>query len=503
MRVRSIFAKPSLRSPSLRSSLAAQPAALLLTALLLAACAGEQSVILPPQRPSDAELAPRIAAIQRAADSEHQRLLTAFGGEYRAPAVKTVLDDIVARLVRAGEGQIGAYEITILNSPVVNAFALPNGRLYVTRGLLGLANDTSEVASVLAHEIAHVTARHAVERAELEAESALFTKVAGQLLNDPAAGAAVQAGSRLSLARFSRQQELTADQLSVRTIARAGLDPYGAGRFLGALGRNTVFRSAAADRTSEDRRLDILSSHPSTPERVAAVTLAARQIGAPGIGEREAGRWLGAIDGLAYGEDPRDGVVRGRSYINSALRIGFTAPEGFGLEAARDMVVGVGGNGAQALRFDSVTLQPNQTLESYVASGWIEGVQTGAVEQLEIAGQPAVVTSGRGTDWSFRLAAIQSGGRVYRFIMASRGATDPERPMRALLDSFRTLSATEAQAARPLQIRLVTASAGDTAAGMAQRMAGVERPQELFLILNGLDRNAALVPGQRYKIVAE
>lgn len=478
-------------------------AGLLLSLLLLAGCAGEQSVILPPQRPSDAELAPRIAAIQRASDSEHQRLLAAFGGEYRAPTVKAVLDDIVARLVRAGEGQIGAYDVTILNSPVVNAFALPNGRLYVTRGLLGLANDSSETASVLAHEIAHVTARHAVERAELEAQSALLSNVAGQLLNDPAAGASLQAGSRLSLARFSRQQELTADQISVRTIAKAGFDPYGAGRFLGALGRNTAFRSAAQDRTTEDRRLDILSSHPSTPERVAAVISGARQIGAPGIGEREAGRWLAAIDGLAYGEDPRDGLVRGRAYLNSALRIGFTAPDGFGLEAARDMVVGVSGNGAQALRFDSVTLQPNQTLESYVASGWIEGVQTGAVEQLEIAGQPAVVTAGRGADWSFRLAAIQSGGRVYRFILAARGAADPERPMRNLLDSFRVLSPAEAQAARPLQIRLVTAAAGDTVAGLAQRMAAVDRPQELFQILNGLDRNAALAPGQRYKIVAE
>jgi predicted Zn-dependent protease len=478
-------------------------AALLLPALLLVACAGEQSVLLPPQRPPDSELAPKLAQAQRASDGEHLRLLAAFGGEYRAPAARAVLDEVVLRLAKAGEVQIGAYEITILNSPVVNAFALPNGRLYVTRGLLALANDTAEIASVLAHEIAHVTAQHAVERAERERESALVSQVVAQVLNDPVAGAAVQAGSKLSLARFSRQQELTADQISVRNISRAGYDPYGAGRFLAALGRNTAYRNSAQNQSADDKRLDILSSHPSTPERVAAVTASARQIGAPGIGEREASRWLGAIDGIAFGDDPRDGVVRGHLYLNSALRIAFTAPDGFGLESARDMVIGVSANGSQALRFDSVTLRPDQTLEAYVASGWIDGVETAVVETFDIAGQPAVIATGKGTDWSFRLAAIQSGTRVYRFILAAKGSADPERQMRSLVDSFRVLTPAEAQAAKPLQIRLVAAGGGDTPATMAARMAGQERAQELFLILNGLERGASLTPGQRYKVVAE
>ena len=475
--------------------------ALLLPALLLSGCFGDQSV-LPPQ-PADGELAPRLSTFQRASDREHLRLLAAFGGEYRAPNARAQLNEVVARLVKAGEGQIGSYEITILNSPAVNAFALPNGRLYVTRGLLALANDTSEIASVLAHEIAHVTAHHAVERAEAEAESALVTQVVTQVLNDPAAGASVQAGSKISLARFSRQQELIADQISVRNIARAGYDPYGAGRFLAALGRNTSFRNSGQGQSGSEKRLDILSSHPSTPERVAAVTASARQIGAPGLGERDAARWLAAIDGIAYGDDPSDGVVRGRRYLNSTLRITFAAPDGFDLEAARDMVIGVSGNGAQALRFDSVTLKPGQTLESYVASGWIDGVETGPVEKLDLDGQAAVLASGKGTDWTFRLAAIQAGNRVYRFILAARGSSDPERPMRAVLDSFRILTPAEAQATKPLQLRIVSPSEGDTPATLAGRMATQERAFDLFLLLNGLDRNSKLTPGQRYKIVAE
>ncbi len=156
------------------------------------------------------------------------------------------------------------------------------------------------------------------------------------------------------------------------------------------------------------------------------------------------------------------------------------------------MVIGVSANGAQALRFDSVTLKPDQTLQSYVAAGWIEGVETTAIEPLDIAGQPGVIAVGKGTDWTFRLAAVQAGNRVYRFILAAKGG-----------GSFRVLSAEEAQAVRPITVRIVTAAAGDTPATMAARMAEQERAQELFMVLNGIERGGALVPGQRYKIVAE
>ena len=114
-----------------------------------------------------------------------------------------------------------------------------------------------------------------------------------------------------------------------------------------------------------------------------------------------------------------------------------------------------------------------------------------------------MIGHGKGTDWMFRLAAVQVGERVYRFILAARGASDPDRAMRSIIDSFRTLTPAEAQSVRPMQIRLVTTEAGDTVASMAERMPEQDRPGELFQLLNGLDRNAALTPGQRYKVIAE
>src|SRR3954470_13116244 len=152
-----------------------------LIAAWLGGCAlltGDEGAIapLPPAAPR---------AVDTQSERDHAKLVAAFGGEVRAPVAQRILSDVVRRLVAATDRPDETYRITILNSPVVNAFALPNGRLYVTRGLLALANDTAEIAAVLSHEIAHVTLRHASLRSELEARSALLTRVTEKVLDNP------------------------------------------------------------------------------------------------------------------------------------------------------------------------------------------------------------------------------------------------------------------------------------------------------------------------------
>ncbi len=476
-----------------------------LCAMMLASCAGDRPIFLPPEPPRRPnQLGVAGNALESATQREHQRLMAAFGGEYRAPAVKRMVDEIVAKLAETSPQPNGAYEVTLLNSPVVNAFALPNGRLYITRGLLALANDRAEAASVVAHEIAHVQARHAVERAELQQRSELVRRVVAQVLEDPLAGEAVQAHSRVSIATFSRQQELEADLIAVKAIAAAGFDPYGASRFLASLQRTTNHRAMLMGERPGARGLDILSTHPSTGERIQLTLATARQIAAPGLGQRDREGWLSALDGLSFGDDPREGAVRGRTYVNPSLGLSFTAPEGLALESTRDAVLGVGAQGAKAMRFDSVQLEANQTLESYVGAGWIEGVTPGPVERLTVNGLPAALTSGRGTDWHFRLAAIQSDQRTYRFIFAAKGSDqDLDRSFRSVVNSFRRLSPSEAANVRPLKLRTITAAASDTIASLAGQMASDDRALDQFLILNGLDRNSPVTPGQRYKVIAE
>jgi predicted Zn-dependent protease len=453
----------------------------------------EASIPLPP---------PRIAEPEAPQNSEHKRLVALFGGEYHAASSERYLNEILAKLAPVSDYPGETYHVTILNTPVVNAFALPSGNLYITRGLLALANDGSEVAAVMAHEIAHVAQRHASQRAELEKRSEVISKAATVIQNREK-GEEVQANARLTIASFSRQQEFEADQIGVRVIAHAGFDPYGATRFLASLGRSSALRAAVLGQSTNER-LDMMATHPSTPERVQETLAAARQIAAPGIGDAARSAYLAAIEGITYGDDPSEGFIRGRRFLHPKLGFAFVAPEGFVLENTARAVLGTANGGIEALRLDSVRVPATVGLTDYLASGWIDGLQQGSIEDLVINGLPAATATAHGGEWTFRVAVIRFGTDVYRLIFATRMLT-PERDQRyrEAIDSFRRVPSEEAASVRPLRLAIVVAGNGEQAESLASRMAVADRPLETFLILNGLERGGALQAGEKYKLVVE
>jgi predicted Zn-dependent protease len=471
-------------------------------ALLLAGCAsmpGLDRQVSLPDPPAQAEAPPTN---QR----EHARILAAYGGPYLNQQLDALVTRTVDKLVAASERPGMRYRVTVLNSPAINAFALPNGQLYVTRGLLALASDTSELASVLSHEMAHVIARHAAIRDDQARQAAIVSRVVNDVLNDPQLGALALARSKIALASFSRGQELEADALGVRIAGRAGYDPYGATRFLSAMGRNAALRSASAassGNASDPRFIDFLSSHPSTPDRVRSALTAARQYGAPGRGERDRAAYLSALEGMSYGEDPSEGFVRGRHFLHPKLGFTFTAPEKFTLDNTAQAVLGIQEGGGQALRVDVVRVPAEQGLGDYLKSGWIERVEGSSVEELTINGFQAATAVARGDQWSFRLYAVRFGSDVYRFVFAAKNRTgEADRSFRQSVFTFRRMTLSEMERARPLRIHLVTVAAGDTSEKLAARMA-TDRPLERFLILNGLTAGKPLTVGEQVKIVIE
>ena len=447
--------------------------------------------------------APKTLGVDTAVSAEHKRLVRLFGGEYRWSPAQAYLNGILEKLAAASETPGKAYRVTILNTPVVNAFALPSGNLYVTRGLLALANDTSEVAAVMAHEIAHVTAHHAADRAEQEKRTALISKAASVIQNQQK-GAEVRSLSARSLASFSRQQELDADQIGVKVIARAGYDPFAASRFLASLGRSTALRSILIGQKPGGDRPDILSTHPSTPERVERAILAAREIGAPGLGNPGRAEYLAAIDGINFGDDPSEGIIRGRRFLHPKLGFAFIAPEGFVLDNSAKAVLGVSDGGNEALRLDSVRLPSSTSLEAYLGSGWIDGLQQATVTTGSSNGLPLATATAKGGEWSFRLAAIRLGTDVYRMIFATRSLNDVnDAQYRAAIESFRRISSEEAKDVHPLRLSIASARNGDTAESFAARITAPDRALDYFLLLNGLERGGPLKPGESYKLVVE
>ena len=474
-----------------------------LAAGTLALCLGLSACVTFEQPSAPAVAAGPAERPSAPMSPERKRLIEAYGGEYRAPAAEAYLNGVLVKLAAASEASNQPYRVTLLNSPVVNAFALPSGDIFMTRGLLALADDTSEIAAVMAHEIAHVTARHAAQRAEFEKTAALFARVNAQLLARPQAAGETEARSKLSIARFSREQEFEADEIGIKNVARAGYNPSGAARFLTALGEWSALNAATSGKASGDRP-DMTATHPSTPERIARAEAEARRFAASG--EEAAGRdaYLSAVDGLLYGDDPSQGVVRGTLFIHPKLGFAFEAPSGFTLENQSAALIGVGEDGAEALRLDSIPIADSTPVAEAVASGWIDGVKTTDVETLQIGGLDAATATAKGDPWSFRLAAVRLNGRLYRLIFAARSLTPPvDQRFRASLESFHLINARDSALAAPEALRIVTAGSADTPDTMAARMASAPQPADEFLVLNGLERGDPLKPGERYKLVSQ
>jgi predicted Zn-dependent protease len=475
---------------------------MLAAALLLAGCASS-GVIDKQVALHDAPKPAATAELDPAAQREHERILAAYNGAYEDARVQAMVTQTVEKLVAASERPDLHYRVTLLNSPVVNAFALPSGQLYVTRGLVALANDSSELASVMSHEMAHVIAHHAESREDRVKQVALVSRMVNGVLSDPDVGALALAKSKIALASFSRAQEFEADGIGVGIAARAGFDAYGATRFLTSLGRDSEIRQSGPTNI-DPRAPDFLSSHPATPERVKNAQTSARQFGAPGVGTRERETYLAAVDGMVYGDDPSEGLVRGRHFLHPRLGFTFVAPEGFTLDNTAQAILGVKEGGGQALRLDVVRVPTEQSLTDYLNSGWIENVDGKTIENATISGFPAATANAKGDQWAFRLFVVRFGSDVYRFIFASKHMTpEIDRAFRDSVASFRRMSIAESKAARPLRLRVVTVGDGDTVEQLASRMAVVDRKLERFRILNGLGPADRLNPGDLVKIVVE
>ncbi len=451
-------------------------------------------------KPKPGTLRPGVAADIGA--REHPRVVATYGGVYEDAGTERAIAKVVGKLVSVSDDPETQYRITILNSPAVNAFALPGGYLYVTRGLLALANDTSELAAVLAHEMAHVTANHAMKRKRRADEAELVGQVMTSVGRDQASIDAAIKETQLDFARFSQSQELQADDIGVRTLAAAGYDPYAAARFLQTMGAFARYQSLGGNGGGAP---DFLASHPNTPARVKRAILSARQIGAPGIGVRDRDAYLDDIDGILYGDDPLEGYIRGRSFLHKALGIAFEVPDGFIPENSPDAVLASNGSGT-AMRFDGADLTGFQKLEGYMRSGWINGLIDNSVRPTTINGLPAMIGSAVTGGWSFRIGVIRIGQTGYRFIFASRTPNNNfTRDFERTLSSFRQLTPTEQARLQPLRVKILEAREGDTAKRLAVNMSGVEvkRRLALFNILNQSKSSTRYEAGDRVKIVVD
>jgi predicted Zn-dependent protease len=432
---------------------------------------------------------------------EHPRIVASYGGEYKDARTERLVARIAGALTLVSENPNQSYRITILNSPAINAFALPGGYLYVTRGLLALANDASEVAAVLSHEMAHVTANHGIERQKKEEAEVIASRVVAEVLSSNIAGKQALARGKLRLAAFSRNQELQADVIGVRMLGEAGYDAYAAARFLDSMAAYSRFSAVDPE---ADQSLDFLSSHPNAPQRVELARLHARAFGAEGtVGDRGRDYYLAGIDGLLYGDAPEEGYVRGQTFLHAKLGIRFDVPAGFQIDNKADAVLATG-PGDIAIRFDGVADSRRQDLVNYISSGWVTGLKPETIRPIMINGLEGATARAAADRWDFDVTVVRIDSQIYRFLTAVPQGSKALEPTAAVLrGSFRKLSPPETASLKPLRVRVVTARPGDTVGSLAGRMMGTDRKLDLFRLMNAMTAASTVRPGEKFKIISE
>ncbi|HKT78478.1 MAG TPA: M48 family metalloprotease [Sphingobium sp.] len=443
---------------------------------------------------------------------QHPQLLNEFGGAYAGPQAKYV--ETVGRRIAVQSGLSNAqgdFTVTLLNSPVNNAFAIPGGYVYVTRQLTALMNDEAELAGVLGHEIGHVAAQHGQRRQQAAQRNAiggtLLQVLTGALLGDSALGGLLQkgigTGSQLLTLKFSRSQEYEADDLGIRYLASAGYDPRALSTMLASL----AAQSSLDARVSGNARSlpEWASTHPdpgSRVDRAARNAAATRSMSTT----RNRDAFLTALDGTLYGDDPRQGVIEGARFRHPDLRLAFTAPSGFGMENAAD-AVSVTGSGGQA-QFGGGSYSGD--LASYINGVFAKlggggSVPAGEVSRTSVNGLPAAWRTIRASTQSTQVDATVfaydfGGGKAYHFLLLTP-AGQGIGPFAPMVQSLQRLSAQDAAAIKPRRVSVITVKAGDTVQSLSRRMAYPDYQLDRFLTINALTAQSVLRPGQRVKII--
>ncbi|MBN9528386.1 MAG: M48 family metalloprotease [Alphaproteobacteria bacterium] len=442
---------------------------------------------------------------------EHPKILAEYGGAYDDPALGGYVAEVAGRMVRVSDTPNAQFRVTLLNSPVVNAFALPGGYIYFTRGLLALANNEAELAGVIGHEIGHVTARHTAQRYSRGVMAQLGVAALDLLLQNSLASQLAQAGGALYLQKYSRDQEYQADLIGIQLLTRAGYAPQAQAHFLASLNSYAALENRIAGKEGAERRTDFMATHPRTADRVERAIKEAGAEGAEPIYRRDI--FLDRIDGMVYGDDPSQGFVRGRTFSHPGMRITFTVPEGFRLNNGTDAVTAQGPNGA-GIQFDNEgdrkALAAATSAADYLTRIWAAKASLQNVQGITINGLDAATATTRlntdGGQADARLVAIRvAPDQIFRFTMISAPAQTRAmaEPYRQTAMSFRRLSPQEAAALKPLRIRIVKAVAGDTAEKFAARMAMADYRLDWFRVLNAIGPNDVIKPDQRVKLVVE
>ena len=438
------------------------------------------------------------------------QLIAEYGGAITGPQAAYVATIGKKVALQSGLSNSSSdFTVTLLDSSVNNAFAIPGGYIYTTRQLVELMNNEAELGGVLGHETAHVALRHSAKRQSNNTKNQIFgvlgAVLSGVFLGNSQIGQLLQRGfvqgSQLATLSFSRKQESEADAYGIKYLRGAGYDPRAMSTVLQSLANQNALDSRLMG--TSDQVPEWASTHPDPASRVRTAAALAGS-GAAGVTNRDT--FLSRISGLIYGDSPAQGYAEGRSFKHPIYKLAFDAPAGFYLVNGTQAVA-IGGQSGKG-QFTTAAFDGN--LDNYVAAQFNTlaqanqaQLQPSAIQHTTVNGIPAAystarVSSGNGQVDVTIFAYQWSSNQAYHFLTISQAG---QNPFDSMFGSVRRLSDAQAASLRARRLQVVTVRPTDTVQSLASRMAYTDAPLERFLVLNGLTANARVSAGQKVKLV--
>ena len=438
----------------------------------------------------------------------HPQILKQHGGEYDDPKIRKYVNDLGNQLAEKSHRDHLIYHFTVLNSPMINAFALPGGYVYVTRGIMAYMGSEAELAGVIGHEIGHITARHGVRQHAKSTFAQMLLNVAARATNNPYVDDLAAVFAVAIIRGYGRNLELEADRLGAEYVARIGMDPQKMLEMLGTLKDHDEFEVQQAK--EQNRRPNVyhglFATHPKVDDRLKALIDDALKFKNNESSAEDPEVFLRKLEGVAFGPSSEEGVVKGASFYHRDLKIALKFPEGWSIDNKPSHVLARNTSDTSHIVFTVEDRNRKETPKQFLARKLGEKHLDGTSLPGEIFDSYTTVTKFN-TPYGLRegrIAVAFSAKKAYIFHAASR--TEKEFASNDIvfietMNSLRQLRDDEYDLTKPLMISLVRVKPQDTFASLAKQSGFSDHAEEQLRILNGMYPDGELRVGQLIKTV--
>jgi predicted Zn-dependent protease len=405
------------------------------------------------------------------------------------------------------------WKFTVIDTDDVNAFATPGGYVYISRGILPYLASEAELAAVVGHEIAHITARHSVQRQSQSTVAGVLGAAAAIFTGQPALGDLAGIAGQAVISGYGREQELEADRLGAEYLARTGYDPDAMIRVVRVLKEQEMFERDRARAEGRNPRIyhGVFASHPDNDQRLQEVVAAAAKVEGRATGSDEnVEAYLRRIDGLAFGSSRRQGMVRDNRFYHADFRFTMAFPQGWKVQNDPNQVLAISPDRNNIMQLTAQAPPGGLTSPRDFTLRGLGDRRLDSSESLTINGLDAFTTIVRGDNSPFgtssnvRYVVIYHNNLMWILRGASRaGAPAPEGDVlfTSAARTFRPLRSDEFRLAEPHRLRIVKAPANATIADLAARSPLTAYAVEQHRLFNGLYPSGEPEPGSFVKVV--